>query len=294
MDHIPSIVDIAAILSLAPPAQPWRHEAPCRTIIRRLLCLSGEKWWKADRAGFVLVARARIENGVRQPTGYDSDYDLSSWQELENCPICDRPFMPTRAGHVCCSQACSQRKWRIEHQPVSLRRCDHCRDPMDAIWSSQKYCSTRCSKAAQHQRNKEWGRVRDCRTCSGPISDSLRGDSLYCSEACHNKWHRELPGKVEARREAYREAAGLVVHTTCIQCDKPLPDGSNARRKYCSAACNTAHHRASKANGHAANGHANAPNGSTPATRPRQRRRCRLRSRGSSSSWRWSARSIPR
>ena len=105
---------------------------------------------------------------------------------------------------------------------------------------------------------QEWGRVRHCRTCGGPISDSLRGDGLYCSVVCRNKWNREIPGKVEARREAYRQAAGLVVRSNCIQCGKPLPDGSNARRKYCSDACNTAAHRARKANG--ANGHAK-PNG---------------------------------
>ena len=183
-------------------------------------------------------------------------YDLSSWLEYGNCVICDRPFVPYRPSQECCSYACHRRQRYLETRPAALARCEHCRDPMDVAQPSQKYCSTRCRKAASYLRTKqEWGRVRYCRTCDGPISDSLRGDSLYCSEVCRNKWHRERPGKVEERREQYREAAGVVVHSNCIQCGKPLPDGSNARRKFCSDACNAANYRARKANGHA------APNG---------------------------------
>ena len=59
------------------------------------------------------------------------------------------------------------------------------------------------------------------------------------------------PRQGRGKARAYREAAGLVVHGSCIQCGKPLPDGSNARRKFCSDACNTANYRARKANGHA-------------------------------------------
>ena len=101
---------------------------------------------------------------------------------------------------------------------------------MDVAQPSQKYCSTRCRKAASYLRTaQEWGRVRYCRTCGGPISDSLRGDSLYCSEACRGKHHRELPGKVEERREAYRQAAGLIVRDNCAHCGGPMPEGKNAR-----------------------------------------------------------------
>ena len=40
---IPTVAAVAEILALAPRAQPWRNEAPCRALIRRLLCLDGEK-----------------------------------------------------------------------------------------------------------------------------------------------------------------------------------------------------------------------------------------------------------
>ena len=51
-----------------------------------------------SRAAFVLVAKARIELGVRAPVGGDSDTDLSAWIEFHNCVICDRPFAPYRHG----------------------------------------------------------------------------------------------------------------------------------------------------------------------------------------------------
>ena len=208
---IPTVAAVAEILARAPRSQPWRHEAPCRALIRSLLCLDGDKWWHADRVAFVTVAKARIEVGIRAPVGGDSDFDLSSWIELANCAICDRPFVPHRPSQECCSYACHKRQRYLETRPVRLARCEHCRDPMDVAQPSQKYRSTRCRKAASYLRTKqEWGRVRYCRTCNGPISDSLRGDSLYCSEVCRNKWHRDLPGKLEARREAYRQAADVV------------------------------------------------------------------------------------
>jgi predicted nucleic acid-binding Zn ribbon protein len=264
---IPSVAMVAEVLALAPRPQPWRYEAPARHVIRGMLCRQGDKWWHADRVAFVLVARARILLNVRAPVGGDSDYDLSSRSGSADCAVCDRRFIPRRRDQETCSDACRRRQRYLETQPVHLRRCAHCRDPMDVQHPSQRYCSTRCQKAVEYLRNrKEWGRVRHCRTCGGPIPDSLRGDGAYCSVVCRNKWNREIPGRVEARREAYRQAAGLVVRSNCIECGKPLPDGSNARRKYCSNACNTAAHRARKGNGHAPNGHAHATatNGSCP------------------------------
>lgn len=268
----PTIDQVAEVLALAPAPLPWKYEAPVRHLIRQALCLQGDKWWHADRAAFVLVARARIRLGVRAPVGGDNDYDLSSWSGSADCAICDQRFIPKHPEQQTCSDACRRRKRYLETCPVHLRRCEHCRDPMDVSQPSQKYCSTRCQKAASYLRTKkEWGRVRHCRTCGGPISDSLRSDGAYCSVVCRNKWNREIPGKVEERREAYRQAAGLVVRSNCIQCGKPLPDGSNARRKFCSNACNTAACRARKVNGHAkhnGHAHANSSNGSTPDDRP--------------------------
>jgi hypothetical protein len=52
------------------------------------------RWERADWIGHSLVARARIENGVRQPEGYDNDFELSHWlPDYDNpCPIWRRPF----------------------------------------------------------------------------------------------------------------------------------------------------------------------------------------------------------
>jgi hypothetical protein len=123
VQRLPTIAEVAEVLALSPPEQPWSHEAPLRALIRSNLCREGEKWWRADRVAFVLVARGRNEIGVRAPVGGDSDAaHLEEWLGRE-CVVCDRLFRPRRLDHLCCSRACYDRKCAIEARPVHLRRC---------------------------------------------------------------------------------------------------------------------------------------------------------------------------
>jgi hypothetical protein len=107
----PSVVDVAAVLITARHWLPWELEAPARHAIHTMLILHGMGWARADWLGHSLVGRARIENGVRQPEGYDNDFELSHWlPDYDNpCPICGGPFCRAFLEQVHCSTACAHR-----------------------------------------------------------------------------------------------------------------------------------------------------------------------------------------
>jgi hypothetical protein len=268
--HIPTIEEVAEVLALAPAPQPWKHEAPCRHLIRQALCRAGWKWWAADRRAFVLVARARIKLNIRAPVGGDSDHDLSSWVELRACVICDRGFVPTKSDHECCSHACRQRKYQIAHQPVGLRRCQRCRDPFDAQRQNQRYCSDRCRVATQNARawrRRKLDQITQCQQCGGTIAHTLRSDSRFCSPEC---LRQDEFRKRRERRRAAREAADRAAPRHCAHCATPLPIGAFLSTKYCGNPCVQAAYHARKQNGHGTNGHAaHAPATNSSAAEPR-------------------------
>jgi hypothetical protein len=107
----PSVVDVAAVLIAARHWLPWELEAPARHAIHTMLILHGMDWARADWLGHSLVGRARIENGVRQPEGYDNDFELSQWlPDYDNpCPICGRRFCRVFLEQVHCSTAGAHR-----------------------------------------------------------------------------------------------------------------------------------------------------------------------------------------
>jgi hypothetical protein len=252
-----SVDDVAEILRRAEPNQPWKYEAPVRHYIRQALVLAGDKWWHADRVAFVTVARARQKLNIRAPVGGDSDYDMSSWSGSADCVVCDKRFIPKQSDQVTCCKECWARHRYLQTRPVHLARCRHCNDVMDVTRSDQKYCSRRCLNAAYYLRSKkEWGRIRNCQTCGGPIPDTMGGNAEFCSQDCFRA------DQYRKRRERRRAARGAAVPTHCAHCAKPLPTGANLAQRYCDVNCKAAAQRArKKLNGHA-NEHAPAPNGS--------------------------------
>jgi hypothetical protein len=93
---------------------PWELEAPARHAIHTMLILHGMGWARADWLGHSLAGRARIENGVRQPEGYDNDFELSQWlPDYDNpCLICGGPFCRAFLSRYIASRPVPIEAWR--------------------------------------------------------------------------------------------------------------------------------------------------------------------------------------
>jgi predicted nucleic acid-binding Zn ribbon protein len=243
----PTIEQVAAILARAPADQPWRFEGPVRHVVRQALCRAGWKWWAADRRAFVLVARARIRNGVRQPAGWDSDLDINSWMELAECPVCDRRFRPRTANHTYCHPRCqdfAQRARIIATKPVHTR-CGYCDVILVDPSPRKQFCSNKCQLSAERKRKRAAGTYRE-----------------------HPKW-RDYRNEY---KRAQRRAA--LPPRQCLECGAPIDPDSNLARKLCGDACarvrerRLERERKAKLNGHASNGHAHETNGSAADARP--------------------------
>jgi hypothetical protein len=241
-----------------------------------MLVLQGMAWERADWLGHSLVARARIAAGIRQPAGYDSDYDLSSWVEFHTCVICERPFTPRQMDHECCSRRCRQRKHRIARSAVALTRCEQCREPFEAEHGNQKYCSRRCMRRARADRvlhDRRIERLGQCKHCGRDIPITERIDRLYCSDQCRTEYQIAKMSEVHRVR---RVAQDLATPRYCANpdCGAPLPVGMNSNRRYCSWKCkytvtNRRAYLKAKSNGHAAaNGHDHAMDSRPGADRP--------------------------
>jgi hypothetical protein len=248
----PKVTEVAAVLALAPPEQPWRHEAPVHHRIRILLILQGMPWGRADWIGHSLVARARIENGVRQPTGWDSLFDPHTWVIISCCPICDRPMRQSNRELAYCSLKCRARAEVIRQMigHVSLR-CWFCNEILIEPRADQKYCCedhrTKASTARRVAEGRTLGQV--------------------------NYTHRKLKAE-----QVVRETAQPRI---CPECGTALPPGAHRLKKFCGPECKRAAEnpartakraaaRAAKLHGHAKpNGHdRHATNGSEPDARP--------------------------
>jgi hypothetical protein len=228
-----TVEQVAEVLRLAPHEQPWSNEARTRHVIRALLCLGGWRWFAAERRAFILVAKARQKNGVRQPRGWDSIFDPHSWIVIGCCPICDRPCR-SREGHVTyCSPACRDRADRIREReqlgPINLR-CWECDQLLIEPRPDQRYCNRTCRNQATARRAIEDGRSR--------------GRINYAHQ----------------RAKAEQIARETEQPRICPECDGPLPVGAHRLRKFCSPECKRAvdnrnlARKARRLNGHA-NGH---------------------------------------
>jgi DNA-binding XRE family transcriptional regulator len=150
----PQVTEVAALLVPAPYQLPWFYEAPVRHWLRTMLVLQGMAWSRADWIGHSLVARARIENGVRQPEGWDSDNELAQWMPDTECPICDKPFNRRWLEQYYCSTACSRRGAEIRLWcearvgVIEPPRCGFCHAHFDAYFPQQKFCTKSCQDKA--------------------------------------------------------------------------------------------------------------------------------------------------
>jgi hypothetical protein len=148
----PAVTEVAEVLALAPPALPWRNEAPARHRIRVLLVLQGMAWERTDWLGHSLVARARNERGVRQPRGWDSDADLSQWLPDFDNPrvVCGRPYGRLFVGQDCCGTKCMNRRAEIEAWSIARvgavgpPRCRFCFNYFEPDNPLQQFCGPRC------------------------------------------------------------------------------------------------------------------------------------------------------
>jgi hypothetical protein len=241
VDRTPSIPEVAEVLARASIHTPWFYEAPVRHWIRQQLLLNGErKWWRADRTAFVLVAKARILLGIRQPAGWDSIYDPSSWVIISCCPICDRPVRQGRDDHTYCSRTCTTRAETIRQMigHVTLR-CWQCDGVLIEPRADQKYCN------------------EDCRTKASTARRVAEGRTLGQVNYAHVRAKAEQIAR-ETEQPRICAAPG---------CANTLQPGAHRLRKFCSDACKQAvdnlniartkrraEARAAKLNGHA-NGH---------------------------------------
>jgi hypothetical protein len=135
----PSVVEVAEALAQAPHYLPWRNEASVRHRIKVLLILQGmHSWQRVDFIAHGSVGRARIENGIRQPPGYDSDNELAEWIWDSECPICERPYKRYITDQVYCSTACSRRAAEIEYgaRPGSVLSDRHAASGAANPWRS--------------------------------------------------------------------------------------------------------------------------------------------------------------
>lgn len=98
----------------------------------------------------------------------------------------------------------------------------------------QKFCSISCVHLAKRKRI-----TRDCLICGQTMEVVLaviaRGGGHYCSRACSQKAHTDLP---------VINWKGAIVERICLSCDRcgksfyiPPSEARRGRRKYCSRSC---------------------------------------------------------
>ena len=103
-----AVADVAQALRAAPEDLPWLHEAPCRALLRRTLCLSGEPWNKADRRALELLEQAARVVGLpdRQSIGWDevSFNELAAGSRPPRvCLYCGEPNLRAPQSRYCSS-----------------------------------------------------------------------------------------------------------------------------------------------------------------------------------------------
>jgi hypothetical protein len=119
-----------------------------------LLILQGMAWGRADWLGHSLVARGRIENGTRQPAGYDSDTSLAELLPDSECGVCGRPFTRAFVEQVHCSTACAHAAARHEAWLAARGgwteppRCLWCRTLLEPNDPRERYCNEKCRRHA--------------------------------------------------------------------------------------------------------------------------------------------------
>jgi predicted nucleic acid-binding Zn ribbon protein len=249
----PSVVDVAEALAGARHWLPWELEAPVRHSIRVLLILQGMNWRRADWIGHSLVARARIELGVRQPAGWDSDTELWEWlPDFDNpCPICGRAFCRRWVNQLFCSTACSRRNAEIEefaHARVGVIGPPHCRfcwQIFEADTGHEVYCSSRCYERANRLSARERAdadfaqRVRSARLNAGwnqaELARRLGIAHSYLGhvEACIAVMSEELRAQALELLGPYEKAPARY----CLLCGECIGSDRNPKAKFCSRKC---------------------------------------------------------
>jgi transcriptional regulator with XRE-family HTH domain len=273
----PSVVQVAEVLAGARHWLPWEREAPVRHSIRVLLILQGMSWARADWLGHSLVARGRIENGTRQPPGWDSDAELCEWLPDQACPICGKAFRRRWANQVFCSTKCADRQAEIEAYCIAQvgrvgpPQCRFCRSVMEIDNPAQEYCNQRCRERAhtietQERVDKELGgRIAAARFARGLTQGQL-AEMVGCTRGYITHVERgTLPGGEDLRQQILTileidpDAPPMDTTRLCAQCGEPY-QAKRADAWYCGTNCQKrARRAAAKANGRCYEGH--KPNG---------------------------------
>lgn len=225
---------------------PFENEGSVRSGIRSALCIGGESWSKADGYAADLIAAALEYMGVERPS-----WDQGQRQYTLGDGICYRCHGSiseemqggTNGATKFCSGHCAK-SFLLKREDWSLREADRfrlraytamrrdsnpvvccrtCTKPFKPIYEGGRFCSDRCSRAAEIQK-----------TCCQCGSDYVarHGKSKYCSDACNLKFNRNR------RRVA---AGGIIIGigqpVSCVECGCKYPKKSSLS-KYCSSRCN--------------------------------------------------------
>jgi hypothetical protein len=136
MEQLPSVAEVAVLITPGEREGPWQREAPVRHALRRYLLLNlrwARSWHRADMKAAALVALARAERKVRLPRGWDSDDDVSAWVPTTECVVCGRVVLHRFENQQHCGYACLQRGAEIERWSIARAgsigppRCQFCR-----------------------------------------------------------------------------------------------------------------------------------------------------------------------
>jgi transcriptional regulator with XRE-family HTH domain len=250
----PQVTEVAALLVPAPSQLPWFYEAPVRHWLRATLVLQGMAWARADWIGHSLVARARIENGVRQPEGWDSDNELAEWLPDSECPICDRPFKRRWLEQYYCSASCSRRAAEIRLWcearvgVVEPPRCAFCHAYFDADYPQQRYCTRFCQDKAKKLDASERADVELGKSIANARKNARWTQAdLALLVGIHERYLGSIEeGKAVMSATLRDRILGLLApYDTparhCVWCEQPIPPEKDPRATHCSRQCTIDH-----------------------------------------------------
>jgi len=216
--------------------KPFIHDAPTGLGVRYCSHRCKEKQMRRYRqlrkAVYVHHDRPLTETAlvaIRRGEGY------------QFCAHCEMPYVPNPASRrkpKYCSQRCRQAACYRRSHPEAIGRanCLECGQRFAVHMPRHKYCSANCKSRAGHSRRNAltekshfWGY---CIVCGVTIENKKNGGHRrwYCSSRCNSAAHR-MRNKQRAEQALGRQAR------RCKWCGDLLGWQANARRLYCSTAC---------------------------------------------------------
>lgn len=214
----------------------FQHEAICRHMVRRSLCLAGHGWAAADNEAAGVVSQALSALGAARPSWIQGQPQFLV--PTESCPLCgiDLGKNSSYSGRRFCSIACRDAarvyrpqlnrhvkklvtkaaRYNFLKEVSEPKTCVQCGNAFKTV-SDARHCSKACAGLSQARPE----RLKNCTHCGTQFIDRQKNDrgGKYCSPKC------------------YREGRSIGLSAiSCAECDSTFQP-KVTKQKFCSSRC---------------------------------------------------------